>query len=436
MQRDELRHPGENVLRGAESAFLFATRCQSAHLHSVERMHSTLRFVTLLSSAVALGACADTRESPSLTAPRDAERSTTGASSPGAVYAMTNDATDNAINVFARGADGRLSPMGSFPTGGRGSGTFENSANGLILGEQSPNNLNGGNKYLYATNAGSRSITVFRTVHDGLEIVDVEDSGGDHPISVTVHANLLYVLNGGTTNCSGGTPTISGFRIRSGGELEPIAGSTRPVSGGANSGCAQISFTPSGDVLVVTQRQADVIDTYVVDRGTGLTAGPLANQTTGLGPFGFTFTQRGQLLTTENFGAAPLQGGAASYDVERDGTLVPLGPTARNGRSDTCWIVNTDDGKFAYTTNFQSGDISSFKVNPDGTLILLDPIAAVIGIGASDQTLSGNSKFLYARNAIQGTISVFAVGNDGSLVRIQDIAAVPPGGAAIGVAAK
>ena len=300
MQRDELRHRDEKVLHGADNAFFHRDTISVAHLHSVERMHPTLRLVTLLSSAIALGACADTRESPSLTAPRDAERSASGAGSPGAVYAMTNDVTDNKINVFARGADGRLSPMGSFSTGGRGSGTFENSANGLILGEQSPNNLNGGNKFLYATNAGSSSITVFRTVHDGLELVDVEPSGGDHPISVTVHANLLYVLNGGTTNCSGGAPTISGFRIRSGGELEPIAGSTRPVSGGSNSGCAQISFTPSGDVLVVTQRQADVIDTYVVDRGTGLTAGPIVNQTTGSGPFGFTFTQRGQLLTTEN----------------------------------------------------------------------------------------------------------------------------------------
>ena len=67
---------------------------------------------------------------------------------------------------------------------------------------------------------------------------------------------------------------------------------------------------------------------------------------------------------------------------------------------------------------------------------LLNPIAAVVGIGASDQTLSGNSNFLYARNALQGTISVFAVENDGSLTRLQDIVALPPGGAAIGIAAK
>jgi 6-phosphogluconolactonase (cycloisomerase 2 family) len=379
-------------------------------------------------------ACSDTAEptGPGLSAPA-LDRT---AGTPGAVYAMTNDGATNSVVVLARGADGLLTPAGSFATGGRGSGTFENSANGLILGEQSPNNLNGGFKFLYATNAGSNSISVFRTTQAGLELVEVEPSGGDHPISVTVHNNLLYVMNGGASNCSGGTPSISGFRVGPRGELTPIAGSSRPISGGSNSGCAQISFTPAGDVLVVTQRQADKIDTYVVDRGTGLTAGPLSNETTGNGPFGFTFTQRGQLLTTENFGAAPLQGGAASYDVLQDGTLVPLGPTTRNGRSDTCWIVNTDDGRYAYTTNFQTGDISSFRVLPDGTLVLLNSSAAAVGIGASDEALSVNSRYLYARNALQGTISVFRVENDGSLTRLQDVVAVPPGGAAIGLAAK
>ena len=201
-----------------------------------------------VAATLVLAACSD---SP-VAAPdaRSPSLASTSASSPGAIYAMTNDATNNEVAVFDRSANGTLTPAGSFATGGRGSGTFENSANGLILGEQSPNNLNGSNKYLYATNAGSNSITVFRTTNDGLEITDVEPSGGDHPISVTVHDNTLYVLNGGASNCSGGTPSIVGFRISPRGELTQIPGSSRPVSGGANSGCAQVSFTKSGDVLV------------------------------------------------------------------------------------------------------------------------------------------------------------------------------------------
>ena len=219
---------------------------------------------------------------------------------PGAVYAMTNEATGNRVMVYNRASNGKLTPGKAIATGGRGSGTFENSANGLILSEQSPNNLNGSLRYVFATNAGSNSISVFAVDANtnGLKLRDVEPSNGDHPISVTFRNNLVYVLNGGTTNCTGGTPTITGFTLSSKGQLTPIPGSTRPVSGGSNSGCAQVSFTPAGDVLVVTQRQADKIDTYLVDQGTGLTIGPIVNETTGNGPFGFTFMQRGQLLTT------------------------------------------------------------------------------------------------------------------------------------------
>ena len=67
-----------------------------------------------------------------------------------------------------------------------------------------------------------------------------------------------------------------------------------------------------------------------------------------------------------------------SYDVEKDTTLTPLGAPVRNVRSDTCWIGNTDDGKFAYVANTMSGDISSYQVEPDGPLALLEPIAATV----------------------------------------------------------
>ncbi len=359
------------------------------------------------------------------------------ADTPGAVYAMTNDPTHNEIVVFNRAADGTLAPAGAYETGGTGSGSFEQSGNGLILGEQAPNNLNGGYHYLYATNAGSNSISVFAVKSDGLTLVSTTPSGGLHPISVTVHRHVLYVLNAGDVMCTGSAPSITGFTVDAQGALTPIPGSTRPLSGNPVSGCSQVSFDPSGQVLVVSERLADKLDTYLVDKD-GVANGPIVNETTGYGPFGFSFTQRGQLLTAENFGAVPLQGGAASYDINNDGTLTPNGPTARDGRSDTCWLVNTDNGKYAYTTNFGTGDISSFQVNPDGTLVLLNPTAGTTSgpTGASDEAFSGDSHYLYARNAVTGTIDVFSVASDGSLIKIQTVVAALPGGAGIGIAVK
>jgi len=358
------------------------------------------------------------------------------AGTPGAAYAWTNDPDGNEIVVFDRAADGTLTPAGSFPTGGLGSGLLENTANGVILTghsrESAPNNLGGSDRFLLTVNAGSDTVSVFETRPGGLELVEVQNSGGDHPLSVTVSRGIVYVLNGGGSNCMGGVPNIAGFELGPNGQLEPIAGSSRPVSGGALSGCAQISFDKKGEVLVVTQRASDKIDTYTVDKD-GIATGPIVNESTGSGPFGFTFTQQNDLITTENFGAAPAQGGAASYEVGDDGVLTPLGPTVRNTRSDTCWVVVTDNNKFAYITNFQSGDISLYGVNPDGTIFLIDPIEQVIGVGAGDLSLSRNSQFLYARNALNGTVHSFAVDQrTGALTPIDVDGGITPGGGALG----
>ena len=165
------------------------------------------------------------------------------------------------------------------------------------------------------------------------------------------------------------------------------------------SGCSQVSFNPKGDVLVVTEKQADVVSTYLVNQD-GVASAPIANQTSGNGPFGFTFTQTGKLLETENFGGAPGQGSAASYEIGRDGTLTPISGSVFNMRSDTCWIVLTDDGKYAYSTNAMSNDISSYRVDPDGSMTLLQSIAGPADdlpappAVSADLSLSANSKFL------------------------------------------
>ncbi len=64
-------------------------------------------------------------------------------------------------------------------------------------GESSPNNLRGNVRFLFATNAGSDSISVFRVELDRLELVDVEPSNGQRPTSVTGSKGVVYVMNTG-----------------------------------------------------------------------------------------------------------------------------------------------------------------------------------------------------------------------------------------------
>src|SRR5262245_43224043 len=102
-------------------------------------------------------------------------------SSPNAVYTLSNATTGNAVNVLHRSADGSLTPAGEFPTGGTGTGGG--------LGNQGALALDG--KRLFAVNPGSDSVSVFKVKRDGLELVDVEASQGDLPISVTVDDDLV-----------------------------------------------------------------------------------------------------------------------------------------------------------------------------------------------------------------------------------------------------
>jgi 6-phosphogluconolactonase (cycloisomerase 2 family) len=395
---------------------------------------------TRIRVAMVVAVAAALAGSMSVGASRAAAQSAGGA--PGAVYSMTNNAAANTITAFQRGADGTLAAPRSFPTGGQGTGTPEDSANGLILanvsGESAPINTKAPARLLLATNGGSNSISVFRVTRDGLELADVEDSRGNRPISVTVNRGIAYVLNAGGPMCSGvmNEPEIEGFTISARGELTPLPGSSRPLSGGNLSGCTQVSFDKTGKVLVVDEQQADIISTYVRNDD-GTVTGPTPQQSTGNGPFGFTFTQRNQLITTENFGAAPGQGAAASYEVdERTGALSPISPSVRNMQSDTCWVVITDDNRLAFTSSFgDDGGISSYRVAPDGNLTLLRAQAATPGSGSSDLTLSNDSRYLYAKNTVRGTVTAYRVEDSGDLVEIQE---VQDGGLAgsIGLAGK
>src|SRR5262245_61638126 len=175
----------------------------------------------------------------------------------GAVFLMTNQAA-NSIMFFDRSATGRLTLRGTFATGGAGGQSP--SGNPLDpLASQGSLLLSADNRLLFAVNAGSNTISVMRITTRGLGQVEVVASGGLTPVSLTHYRDLLYVLN------AGGEPNISGFRIKPSGKLEPIANSTRRLAGGAAAAPAQVGFSPDGDLLVVTEKNSNVIDTYRVN---------------------------------------------------------------------------------------------------------------------------------------------------------------------------
>lgn len=337
------------------------------------------------------------------------------ADDPGAVYALSNSAAGNAVLVYDRAADGSISYAGSYATGGLG--------NGGGLGSQGAVTISGDGRILLAVNAGSNSVSTFAVESDGLELRDVEVSGGLRPTSVSERNDLVYVLNAGVPN------SIAGFRLDSKGRLTPIAGSVRPLAA-AQTTPSQVAIAPSGDALVVTERATNSIMTWSLGKD-GVPGASYVFASGGAGPFGFAFGHRGTFVVSDAAGAS----GASSYRLDGASvrTISPLVPSMRTA---ACWTVVTKDGRFAYVTNGGTGDITGLRIDQDGAISLLSPsgVEATVGGAATDAALSGNSRFLYVRNPALAKIDAFRVEGDGSLTHVGVVTGLPA--TAAGLAAK
>ena len=313
-----------------------------------------------------------------------------------AVYTLTNASGDNFVVMYKRSGNGNLTYAGSYSTGGSGSGAGLGSQGALVL----DGNL------IFAVNAGSNDVSVLSIKSSGLTLIDKKPSGGTGPISLTVHGRLLYVLN------AGGSGNISGFRISRNGTITQIPGSTKPLSSGAAQP-AQIEFSPDGRVLIVTEKATNMIDTYAV-RYNGTAIGPNTQTSAGNTPYGFEFDKRGRLIVSDAFGGNALGGAMSSYMVSERGIRLITGPVY-NSQTAPCWVAMTKNGRFAYTTNTGTSNISGYRIDHRGRLILFNDggNTASTGSGSSpvDITVSGNSQFLYALSHGSNTISIFRINN-------------------------
>ena len=347
----------------------------------------------------------------------------------GAVYVLTNQAS-NAVAVFDRMPDGTLTPAGMFSTGGAGNPVPPpGDAAADPLASQGALVLSNNNKLLFAVNAGSNEISVLSIGKDSLTLVDKVSSGGVRPISLTLHGDLLYVLN------EGGTPNITGFTVSITGELTTLPDSTRPLTGGSMADPAQVSFSRDGALLVVTEKATNLIDVYVV--GTDGVAGPpVSNPSSGQTPFGFAFDQHNNLIVSEAFGGAPNASAVSSYSAAFSGMLNVESESVPDFQTAACWIVITDSGRYVYTSNTGSGSVSSYKLASSGVLTLLNSVAANTGAMSVpiDMALNNGSRYLYVHAAGLQAVQGFRVEADGSLTAIGSVGGLPLG--AQGIAAR
>jgi 6-phosphogluconolactonase len=328
-----------------------------------------------------------------------------------AVHVQTNDAGENEVVTFSRAEDGTLTPLGRYPTGGRGTGEPHLASAGSVA-------LSDDGQWLLVVNAGSDELSLFAVQPDGLRLADRAGSAGVRPTSVTSRGTLVYVLNNGT-------PNISAFTVVDE-KLAPLADSTRPLSA-PDADPAQVSFTLDGQGLIATERGTNSISSYVIDQ-LGYAQAAATTKSAGQTPYGFAFASDGALVVSEAFGGTKGAAAASSYAVSGAAELKVISGSIGDTRSEVCWVVITKDDRFAYVTNFGDGTVSSYEIAADRSLKLSDPVAGSTGRngkGLRDEAISADGRYLYAIDPDAQKLFAWAIGQDGQLIPAGEYGGIP-----------
>lgn len=342
-----------------------------------------------------------------------------------AVFVMTNDADANEVIAYDRDPNGALRRARRYSTGGRGSGGTVDplgSQGSLILSDDGSN--------LFAANAGSGTVSVFRVQGSRLVLTDRVPSAGSEPNAIAQRGKLVYVLN------TAGSSSVVGFRLEKG-RLERIEDSLRFLSGNfVNS--ASLAFSSDGRHLVVTERTTNVIDVFGI-RADGTLSSITVNPSIGPGAFSVAIAPNGAVIVSETGAGGPNASAISSYAIAPTGKLLPISTSVPTLGAANCWNVVTPDGRFVYTSNAGTSSIAGFRIGRNGALVPLG--STIVGMNPAgsanlDITVSADGLYLYSLNAASGAIGVFRIEHDGLLTNFGALGGLPASAGLNGIAAN
>ena len=331
------------------------------------------------------------------------------------LFVQTNNTTANQIMVYDRAWNGTLTFAASYATGGAGATASGATADPLASQDSLVSADHG--RILLAVNAGSNTVSLFRVRGDRLRLKQVIASGGQFPVSIAVHRDLVYVLNAGLDG------SVQGYWLGRD-RLWPIRGSNRTLGLGNTNppdylhSPGQVGFTPDGHKLIVTTKAStSAIDIFWVRDSGRLSSTAVSTTSQTPVPFAFVFDPWGRLVVTE-----ALNSYLSTYTINPDNTVTNIG-SVTDGQAAACW-VSVARG-FYYVSNAGSGTVSSFTLNGSGVPVLANATAATIGAGVTDSAATADQRFLYVECGGAGTISAFRVNHDGSLTLVQTVTGLP-----------
>ena len=174
---------------------------------------------TLFAAAAVASAAAVALAVPAAASAASIHGRSAGTATGPAVFVQTDNTAGNQVAAYARASDGTLTLAGTYPTGGLGGQL----AGSVVdhLASQGSLQYDAAQHLLVAVNAGSNSVTVFGVHGTRLHQRQIIGSGGQFPVSVAIHGNLVYVLNA----LRGGS--VQGYRLSPAGWLAFLRGSHR-----------------------------------------------------------------------------------------------------------------------------------------------------------------------------------------------------------------
>ena len=224
----------------------------------------------------------------------------------GAIFALTNATTGNAVVAYHRAADGSLEPAGTYPTGGLGTGAGLGSQNAVIVTQVAFSY--DGDTVIVAERA-TNMISTFAVEDDQLDGPFFTPSAGPTPFGLAVgQRNTVLVSEAGA---GGGAST---YRVTGDG----VTAVSSAIMTGQRAAC-WAAVTPDGRFG------------YVTNAGTGNISGF----------------------------AIATDGSASLLDVD--------GVTAVTGGNPTD-VAMSHDGRYLYARVANLSAIAVFRINSDGSL--------------------------------------------------------------------
>ena len=353
------------------------------------------------------------------------------------VFTQTNK-TNNEIIHYRQNPDGTLMMMEKVSTGGKGTDGFkvvtnEKSAPDPLLSAGSVT-LSGDNKYLYVANGGDNSVSVLRMESDGkLKLVDntsTGESGTTNSVAVNMDGSKAYALH------SFGPNHIKELTMMNGKLTVADRSSTVNTATAKDRIPTQAILTPDGRHLLVdvifnarpkpgedgpmlTPANKMTKDGIVMfDIMPGGQLGPAKIMDSGVPtPFSLQFLKNGTNDFVNTFAAG---NGAALSKIENGAiktypvTKVDLS-AAPDGPAETCWVSISEDGQYAYASNFGLGTVTGFRVTDSGLTIVKDKQAKTTG-GNGFKALAGIPTTGPADNYLKGDYFYQLHGNAGKLI--------------------